>query len=245
MSRFVPRRKSARRFLIVIAAAGSILASWESDRRRAQDGPGLQPFATPSPTPRQRVRRAQPSERTTPRSPTPDDPPTARAVPFDSPAPSATPRRPTPDAVPVAPLSAPRRRRTRRADEVVPDDHDDATPSPSRSESTPRPLPPRIRPHGSTVHTRHGGHGNAAASPRRPAVTANDDDSTDIRIAPHAPGAPAVSAEDQQFDLAGDFFLRKEYTQAASPTTSVTWASTPTASSGRLLTGGWGKVTGC
>jgi TolA-binding protein len=41
------------------------------------------------------------------------------------------------------------------------------------------------------------------------------DTSNDIRIAPQAPGVPALPPEETQFNLANSFYLRKQYAQAA------------------------------
>ncbi len=210
MSRCVPRRPSAHSLLVVIAAAGSTLGAVGTvssvRAQQAQDSQVLQPFGVPTPTPRPRVRRAQPIPADTAAAPTPAEPPTARAVPFDSPTPAPSRRYPRPGGDgPVEPTA------------VVPDDSRDATPAPAaQQQGTPKILPPRIRPHGPPVMpATDDGDGTAAAAP--PGGTpATDDDNTDIRIAPHAPGAPTMSAEDQQFNLAGDYYLRKEYTQATS-----------------------------
>ncbi|MBE7219126.1 MAG: tetratricopeptide repeat protein [Caulobacteraceae bacterium] len=162
----------------------------------------LQPFGAPTPTPtaRPRVRRAQPvTADSAAGSPTPAEPPTARAVPFDSPAPGgAAPSRRYPrpgDNGPVEPTAA------------VPDAAPTSTGQQPQT-AEPKTTPPRIRPHGPPP-TDSTDNGSAAAA------TPGDEDSGEIRIAPHAPGAPTVSAEDQQFNLAGDYYLRKEYTQAA------------------------------
>ncbi len=123
-----------------------------------------------------------------------------------SPTPAASRRYPRPGSDgPVEPTA------------VVPDDRDDPTPVPAAQQSTPKTLPPRIRPHGpppDPAADNSADPTNTAAAPPG-GNPPDDDESTDIRIAPHAPGAPTISAEDQQFNLAGDYFLRKEYTQAA------------------------------
>ena len=242
MSRSVSGCPPARRFLVVLVAAGSVLGLVgkppAARAQQGQDSPVLQPFgAVPTPTPRPRVRRAQPAQPLdNAASPTPADPPTARAVPFDSPAATAAPAAPrrithetpaaaadeTPAWMTRAPAPTPARRYPRPGGDgpAVPtaptaDDDRDATPVPAAQQATPRTLPPRIRPHGPPVTDDTDNAGGSDAAP--PAGTpATGDDSTDIRIAPHAPGAPTMSAEDQQFNLAGDFFLRKEYTEAAS-----------------------------
>lgn len=113
---------------------------------RAQDG-------NPAPPPRDR-----PVMPATPVGPPPsDEPPVARAVPFDSPT-------PTPAPVPVA----------------------KAAPAASDPASTP----------------------GAPVAP-------SGDDSNDIRIAPQAPGAATVAPDVVQFNLANDFYVRKDFTQAA------------------------------
>ena len=204
---------------------------------RAQDAtPRLQPFgAVPSPTPRRpQVRRAQPvvPDNATTTSPVPAEVPQARAVPFDSPAPSRRPA-PAPDAddtpawmarVPSPTPAASPRRYPRPGDDgptepAAPTADADAapatiltTPAPAAAQGaiTPPPKPPRIRPHNPPPTSDTEG---AATGPAAPPDAA--DDSTDIRISPRTPGGPTISAEDQQFNLAGDLFLRKQYAQAA------------------------------
>ncbi len=111
------------------------------------------------------MRRAQPSERTSPPRRR-RDPPTARAVPFDSPAPP--PRRgPTPAPSPRAAIRNPAAT-ARRADEVVPTTTH-ATPSRRGSDAARR--SPRARPHG-TVHAPTGVSGAAdCPAARRTATT--------------------------------------------------------------------------
>ena len=190
---------------------------------RAQDPASrLQPFGAPSPTPlptprRPEVRRAQP---VTPdnASPSPAEPPQARAVPFDSPAPSRRPAAaPDADSTPAwmarvpspTPAGSPRRYPKPGGDgpaePTAPTaDTDQPTPAPATAQESPV-KPSRIRPHNPPPPNQD--------APSAPPDAA--DDGSEIRIAPQAPGAPTMSADDQQFNLAGDLFLKKQYAQAA------------------------------
>jgi TolA-binding protein len=187
---------------LVLASVGS----WGALHANAQTGtPGLQPFqATPSPTPA--VRRALPVDGDT--ALTTGAPATARAVPAGSPASSATPHRPT------------KEHRATSSPSPEPGSPDwltkvpaaQASPSPHATrQSTAYPKPGTDKPYDPDAPGTSGQSGGVAA----PAGAGNDDQSTDIRIAPSGPGQPVVSPDDNQFNLGNDFYDRKEFTQAA------------------------------
>jgi TolA-binding protein len=117
---------------------------------------------------------------------------------FETPAPTAPEVRP---AIPVAPAAA-----NPPVARAVPFD----TPVPRAQAAAPGYAPPGI----DAVRTRPApatGEGSPSATDAGPGA----DDSTDIRIAPQAPGAPVTPADVIQFNLANDFYVRKQYTQAA------------------------------
>ncbi len=183
----------------------------------AQDAtPGLQPFQTvPAATPAKSeptVRRALPVQG--------DDtalstgaPPTARAVPADP-----VPENPAwMNKVPSTGQPSPTPRAKANYPKPGSDAPYDPTPAPEAAESpagTPVPKGPRIKPHNPPAAA-----GDEADPSRQvaqqPPVGGNGDDPTDIRIAPGAPGVPNASPEETQFNLANDFYDRKQFAQAA------------------------------
>ena len=200
---------------------------------RAQDAtPALQPFqAAPSPAAAEpSVRRAQPVDGDT--ALTTGAPANARAVPATaSPSPAATAkprtareRRPaasptppppdTPDWMNKVPPATPApRAKTAIYPRPGSDAPYDPTPVPAAADRPAASLagkPLVIKPHGPVVMD--DASDSAAAAPPG---GGSDDQSTDIRLAPTAPGQAAVSPEENQFNLANDFYDRKEYTQAA------------------------------
>ena len=232
MSRFVSRRTAARRFLVVIAAAGSVLGTvWKGIRlhapRAASAGqPALQPFGTPSPTPRARVRRAQPVQPDTTASPTPSDPPTARAVPFDSPAPSPTPRAVIPGRAamdpwnrrPLSPMTTgtPRPRPSRNS----------RRPGPRRAFVRAERRPPTARTTRDLVRARQ------AAPPTTKTRTS---------ASPRTRRARRRCRPTTSSSTWRAIIICARNTPRPPPNTSVTWGSSPTASSGRLPIGGWAR----
>jgi TolA-binding protein len=113
------------------------------------------------------------------------NPPVARAVPFDTP------------VARTAPFETPVPRA--QAAPAAPPPGIDAVTVPSAS----APASPSTR--ARTAPASGGGAADSGAA----------DDSTDIRIAPQAPGGPVVAPDVVQFNLANDFYVRKQYIQAA------------------------------
>jgi TolA-binding protein len=113
------------------------------------------------------------------------DPPVARAVPFDTPA--ARPKA-------VAPAYP------------VPGSDAAADPVPTPALGSPEYAQQR---RARATPTPDDGSSMASGS------DSSGDDSSDIRIAPQAPGGPAAPPDVIQFNLANDFYVRKQYTQAA------------------------------
>ncbi len=201
---------------------GALLALTRLAGAQGNGSPALQPFQpTPTPTPAEPVvRRALPVQ---PATDTAAQPPVARAVPVEpganptpvrnrvaSPAPSPAKRvypRPGSDA-PYDPTPAPSN--SAREDMTV--DAPEATPAPTaptlaQQRST---TPKRVRPPSDSS----GVSPDAATAGNSPSPDGTDNND-DIRIAPQSPGGPTVSPEQAQFNLANDFYIRKQYAQAA------------------------------
>ena len=183
---------------------------------RAQSGtPTLQPFQTaPTPTPpgsEPMVRRALPVNGDTGLST--GVPPSARAVPTNPP---SVPQPDNPawmNRVPPAGQPSP----TPRAKVMYPKPGGDApydpTPAPAAADSS-APKVPKIKPH-NPPSTNDAVDANAPQAQTAPSRDSNGDDPTDIRIAPGAPGVPAASPDDAQFNLANELYDRKQFSQAA------------------------------
>jgi TolA-binding protein len=206
----IRRVVSARSAALILAGISLGTIALPSRLTRAQEiipnAPALQPFqppeASPAPTPIQ-IRRALP---VTPGSGSSyAEPPMARA--------------PSPTPTPVSPAwmdNMSGRPSTSPAPAVPPSS------TPSRSYSFPPPggtspvEPPDPAASPGLVQRREAVRPPAPrpAVPGAPAAS-EEGDSTDIRIAPRAPGVPTASPEEVQFNLANDLYVRKQYAQAA------------------------------